>query len=79
MSPAPPPSAGRDQAGAEQAIKDGYLTKLANCYATRDAAPNIRWRRLVLDQAPHHEPPLLCPGNRSADGSVFPVNESSLF
>ena len=39
---APPISAGRDQQSAEQAIRDGYTKKLANCYATRNAVPNIQ-------------------------------------
>jgi Protein of unknown function (DUF732) len=39
---APPISAGRDQQTAEQAIRDGYAKKLANCYATRNAVPNIQ-------------------------------------
>ena len=39
---APPVSAGRDQQSAEQAIRDGYAKKLANCYATRNAVPNIQ-------------------------------------
>jgi Protein of unknown function (DUF732) len=39
---APPVSAGRDQQSAEQAIRDGYAKKLANCYATRSAVPDIQ-------------------------------------
>ncbi len=39
---APPPSAGLDQASAEQAIRDGYVKKLASCYATRNAVANVQ-------------------------------------
>jgi hypothetical protein len=41
-SPNAPPSAGGDQASAEQAIRDGYVQKLAHCHATRNAVANLQ-------------------------------------
>ena len=39
---APPVSAGRDQASAEQAVKDAYTRKVANCFASRNEVPDVR-------------------------------------
>lgn len=35
------PAGGNDQASAEQAIKTGYIQKLAHCHATRNAVANL--------------------------------------
>lgn len=42
LGPNAPPPGGGDQASAEQAIKDGYVQKLAHCYATRNAVANLQ-------------------------------------
>jgi hypothetical protein len=42
LGPNAPPPSGGDQASAEQAIKDGYVQKLAHCYATRNAVANLQ-------------------------------------
>ncbi len=42
LSPNAPPPSGGDQASAEQAIKNGYVEKLAHCYATRNAVANVQ-------------------------------------
>jgi hypothetical protein len=42
LGPIAPPPSGGDQASAEQAIKNGYVQKLAHCYATRNAVANLQ-------------------------------------
>jgi hypothetical protein len=42
LGPNAPPSSGGDQASAEQAIKNGYVQKLAHCHATRNAVANLQ-------------------------------------
>ncbi|GAA4293815.1 hypothetical protein GCM10023161_42490 [Mycobacterium paraffinicum] len=42
LGPNAPPPSGDDQASAEQAIKNGYVQKLAHCYATRNAVANLQ-------------------------------------
>jgi hypothetical protein len=39
---APPLSAGRDRASAEQAIRDAWVQKMARCYATRNLVANVQ-------------------------------------
>lgn len=39
---APPVSAGRDRASAEQAVKDAYARSVGNCLGTRNEVPDVR-------------------------------------
>jgi hypothetical protein len=39
---APPVSAGRDQASAEQAVKNAYTRKVANCLGSRNEVTDVR-------------------------------------
>jgi len=39
---APPVSAGRDQASAEQAVKDAYTRKVGNCLGSREEVTDVR-------------------------------------